>query len=99
MLKIVVTAVVVTFVAASPPAHAQTPSAGERLGASDASTLANARIAIVKAALQLTPDQQKYWVAVEDAIRTRAQHRQARITNAVEEARCPCFCAGSRPSF
>jgi hypothetical protein len=37
--------------------------------------------------LQLTPDQQKYWVAVEDAIRTRAQHRQARITNAVEEAR------------
>jgi hypothetical protein len=87
MLKIVATAVVVTFVAVSPLAYAQTPSAGERLGASDAGTLTNARIAIVKTALQLTPDQEKYWPAVEDAIRTRAQDRRARITNAVEEAR------------
>jgi hypothetical protein len=40
--------------------------------------LTNARINLVKAALQLTPDQQKYWPAVEDAIRTRAEHRAAR---------------------
>jgi hypothetical protein len=40
--------------------------------------LTNARINLVKAALQLTPDQEKYWPAVEDAIRTRAEHRAAR---------------------
>jgi hypothetical protein len=40
------------------------------------------RINIVKAALQLTPDQEKLWPAVEDAIRTRANNRQTRIANA-----------------
>src|SRR5262249_38652512 len=32
-----------------------------------------ARIGIVKAVLQLTPEQAKYWPAVEEAIRARAQ--------------------------
>jgi len=45
------------------------------------SALTDARINMTKAALQLTPDQEKYWPAVEDAIRTRAKDRQARIAN------------------
>jgi hypothetical protein len=37
------------------------------------------RIDLVKAALQLTPDQQKYWPAIENAIRARAEDRKARL--------------------
>ncbi|SOR32093.1 conserved protein of unknown function [Methylorubrum extorquens] len=35
---------------------------------------------MVKAALQLTPDQQKYWPAIEEAIRTRAEARYSRLS-------------------
>jgi hypothetical protein len=41
--------------------------------------LTDARIGIVKAALQLTPEQAKYWPAVEEAIRNRAMGRQVRL--------------------
>ena len=47
--------------------------------AADLAQLTDMRVNIVKAALQLTPDQEKYWPAIEDAIRTRAKDRQARI--------------------
>jgi hypothetical protein len=46
--------------------------------------LTDARIEITKDALQLTPEQQKYWSAVEDAIRNRAKNRQARVAKTVE---------------
>ena len=49
--------------------------------------MTDARIEIVKAALQLTPDQEKLWPPIEDAIRARAKDRQARIAIAVERAR------------
>ena len=39
---------------------------------------------MIKAALQLTPDQEKYWPAVEDAIRARAKNRQARWERVAE---------------
>jgi hypothetical protein len=42
------------------------------------------RIDLVKAALQLTPDQQKYWPAIENAIRARAEDRKARLAKIVE---------------
>ena len=42
------------------------------------------RIDLVKAALQLTPDQQKYWPAVENAIRARAEDRKARLAKIAE---------------
>jgi len=42
-------------------------------------TITDARIGIVKAALQLTPEQAKYWPAVEEAIRNRAIGRQGRV--------------------
>jgi hypothetical protein len=84
MLKIVAAGVTALFVTASTLAFAQAPSAGalERLSAADWDALTAGRINIVKAALQLTPDQEKYWPAIEDAIRVRAEHRQARIANA-----------------
>jgi hypothetical protein len=48
--------------------------------------LTDARIGIVKAALQLTPDQEKYWPAIEDAIRSRAKERQTRLEDTVGRA-------------
>jgi zinc resistance-associated protein len=48
-------------------------------GASFRKVEALARIGIVKAALQLTPEQAKYWPAVEEAIRNRAMGRQVRL--------------------
>ena len=88
MLKIVTAGAAALFVTASSFAYAQAPSAGagERLSAADVGTLTDARVNIVKTALQLTPDQEKYWPAIEDAVRARAKDRQARITNAASRA-------------
>jgi Spy/CpxP family protein refolding chaperone len=52
--------------------------------AADLNALTDARVGIIKAALQLTPDQEKYWPAVEDAIRARAKNRQARFERVAE---------------
>ncbi len=86
MLKIVAAGVTALFVTASPIAHAQTPSAPtpERLNLADRNTLTDMRIDLVKAALQLTPDQQKYWPAIESAIRARAEDRKARLAKIAE---------------
>ncbi|MFZ1065276.1 MAG: Spy/CpxP family protein refolding chaperone, partial [Pseudolabrys sp.] len=46
--------------------------------------LTDMRIDLVKAALQLTPDQQKYWPAIENAIRARAEDRKARLAKIAE---------------
>ena len=83
MTKIIAVAVTTLFLTASPLAYAQAPSAGavERLTAGDVTALTDARINLVKAALQLTPDQEKYWPAIEEAIRARAKDRQARLQN------------------
>ena len=79
MMKIVVLGATALFLAASPIAHAQTPSPliPERLNAADRNTLMDLRIDLAKAALQLTPDQEKYWPAVESAIGTGAEDRRA----------------------
>ena len=86
MLKIVAAGVTALFVTASPIAHAQTPSAAtpERINLADRNTLTDMRIDLVKAALQLTPDQQKYWPAIENAIRARAEDRKARLPKIAE---------------
>ena len=88
MLKIVVAGVTALFVTASPLVYAQTPSAGapERLSEADWNTLTDARINLVKNALQLTPDQEKFWPPIEAAIRERARDRQARIAAAAANA-------------
>ena len=64
---------------ANPPAA--TP---ERINLADRNALTDMRIDLVKAALQLTPDQQKYWPAIENAIRARAEDRKARLAKIAE---------------
>ena len=56
---------------------------GTRQGvaAEDLEHLTDLRIGIVKAALQLTPDQEKYWPAIENAIRARAKNRLGRLVD------------------
>ncbi|HET9715682.1 MAG TPA: Spy/CpxP family protein refolding chaperone [Pseudolabrys sp.] len=86
MLKTIAIGATALFVATSPLAYAQTTSPGApgRLSAADLNSLTDLRIDLVKSALQLTPDQMKYWPAIENAIRNRAQERQARIAKIAE---------------
>lgn len=87
MFKIVTAGAAALFLTASPIAHAQTtasPSTPEHSSAADRNTLTDLRIDLVKAALQLTPDQEKLWPPVESAIRSRAEDRKARIAKIQE---------------
>jgi len=82
MLRIVAAGLTALFVTASPLAYAQTAaSAATTPSAAEWNSLTDMRIDVVKAALKLTPDQEKYWPAVEDAIRARAKNRQARFAD------------------
>jgi zinc resistance-associated protein len=83
MLKMVAIGLTTLFITGSSLAYAQqaaTPAQQrqQRFSAADWNALTDARIGIVKAALQLKPDQVKYWPAVEDAIRNRATVRGQR---------------------
>jgi hypothetical protein len=84
MLKGVISLLSLVFVASSSLAHAQQAS-GPRINQADLNALTDARIGIVKAMLQLTPDQAKLWPPVEDAMRARAQTRYARIAAVAEQ--------------
>jgi hypothetical protein len=86
MLKTIVIGTTALFLTASSIAHAQssqtsspTPGTPQRLNANDLNTLTDMRVDLVKAALQLTPEQEKYWPSVESAIRAGAEDRKARI--------------------
>jgi hypothetical protein len=78
------------FLTASPLAYAQDASLrselAERLSTADFSALTDARINIIKLTLQLTPDQEKLWPPIEDAIRARAKDREARLASAAARA-------------
>jgi zinc resistance-associated protein len=52
---------------------------GQRLGPADRAAFVDARIAALKAGLQLTPDQEKNWPAFEQALRDMAKLRAERI--------------------
>src|SRR4029077_9483707 len=89
MMKIVVVGTTALFLTASSIANAQSsqtssPATPERLNATDRNTLTDMRVDLVKAALQLTPEQEKYWPAVETAIRASAEDRKARIAKIQE---------------
>ena len=90
MMKIVVIGTTALFLTASSIANAQTSQTSspatppERLNAADRNTLTDMRIDLVKAALQLTPEQEKYWPAVESAIRQGADDRKARLAKVQE---------------
>jgi hypothetical protein len=73
------------------PRTGQTGQAAGQTGqaAGDVRALTDARIGLVKAALQLTPDQAKFWPPIEQAIRERAQgraHRIAQLKQLAEQA-------------
>ena len=89
MLKTVVIGTTALFLTASTIANAQSsqtssPATPERLNATDRNTLTDMRVDLVKAALQLTPEQEKYWPAVESAIRASAEDRRARVAKIQE---------------
>ena len=52
--------------------------------AADLNSLTDMRVGVVKAALQMTADQEKYWPAIEEAIRARSKNRQARLERFAE---------------
>jgi hypothetical protein len=83
MIRKAAVAATAVFVTATPLAYAAETSSNTvgmtRPSAADLNSLTDARVAMIKAALQLTPDQEKYWPAVEDAIRARAKNRVARL--------------------
>jgi hypothetical protein len=89
-MKAIVAGLAALFVAASPLALAQTQNrlagAAERLNQADVKALTDLRITLIKSALQLTPDQEKLWPVVEEAIRARAQDRDERVASTVGEA-------------
>src|SRR4051812_17275007 len=68
------------------PGPAQAGPAQERLSDAEFKTLTDRRIELVKFALQLKPDQEKYWPPVEEAIRARAMARRQRLVNLVARA-------------
>ncbi|MBR0828281.1 Spy/CpxP family protein refolding chaperone [Bradyrhizobium manausense] len=86
MMKIVVIGTAALLLTAPSIASAQTTSTAtpERLNAVDRNTLMDMRIDLTKAALQLTPDQEKLWPPVESAIRARAEDRKARVAKISE---------------
>ncbi|MEI9924944.1 MAG: Spy/CpxP family protein refolding chaperone [Bradyrhizobium sp.] len=88
MIKKVAVATTAVFMAASPLAYAAETSSSTvgmtHPSAADLNSLTDARVAMIKAAVQLTADQEKYWPAVEEAIRARAKNRLARLERVAE---------------
>ena len=89
MMKTVMIGTTALFLTASSIANAQSsqtssPATPERLNATELNTLTDMRVDLVKAALQLTPEQEKLWPPVESAIRANAEDRRARIAKIQE---------------
>ena len=78
MLKSVIGVLTFLFVAGSSLAYAQ-ESPPPVPSQANFKALTDARVGIVKATLQLTPEQEKLWAPVEEAIRARAQARYDRM--------------------
>src|SRR4051794_1051494 len=86
MRKRMIGVVAALFIVGAPLAHAQqaTPapagtSGSGQLSQADFKVLTDIRVGVIKAALQLTPEQEKLWPAVEEAIRARAETRYRRL--------------------
>ena len=80
-IALAATAVLITLPLANAAETETTSTVGMRhpITGADLNALTDARVGIIKAALQMTPDQEKYWPAVEEAIRARAKNQQARF--------------------
>jgi len=82
MPKLLTAGLAALFISTSSLAYAQTPSAATPKGGpseQDLSALTDTRVELVKIALQMTPEQQKLWPPVEEAIRARSTARHARL--------------------
>ena len=87
MIKKVALAATALLLTASPLAYAAETSSTvgmQHPSAADLNSLTDMRVGTVKAALQLTPDQEKYWPVVEEAIRASSKNRQARLERVAE---------------
>ena len=90
MIRTIAVAATAVLITSSPLAYAEEKSSTVGMrhpSAADLNALTDARVGIIKAALQLTPDQEKYWAAVEEAIRARAKNRQARLESPGDDLR------------
>ena len=85
MRKRTICMVAALFIAGAPLAQAQggtsagSPQESERLSPTERKILTDARVAVIKIALQLTSEQEPKWPAVEEAIRSRADGRYRRL--------------------
>jgi hypothetical protein len=84
MLKTSLAALFITAAAlACAPVPAKAAPADDRPSAAEVKEMTDRKIDVIKAALQLKPEQEKYWPAVEEAIRARATARHALIEKLV----------------
>ena len=82
------TAAAIVSLPATAQTFAQQPSThsqNQTNQTTDWSARTNLRIEVFKAALQLTPEQQKYWPAVEQAIRSESETWQHRLAAVKEQ--------------
>lgn len=79
MSRLVACTFTALLIAAPSMAIAQTPQPMQ--AQTEAKDLTDLRIAVVRHALELSPEQQKYWPAIEAAIRARADARRQRLQN------------------
>src|SRR5918994_3514718 len=90
MLKRTIGVVTALFIVGAPIAHAQGPAGdahnNARLSPTESKILTDVRVGMIKTALQLTPEQQQYWPAVEEAIRARSEARYRRLSSFEERA-------------
>ena len=93
MVKTAIGVMTALFIVGAPIiVHAQDASAtedardSERLSPTEFKMLTDVRVGIVKLALQLTPEQQQYWPAVEEAIRARSEARYRRLSTFEDRA-------------
>jgi hypothetical protein len=79
MWKAVVAGITLLSIAGPTLAYAQQPQGDRpRMTGEDVAAFADARIAARKAALKLTPDQERHWPALEQALREISKERAAR---------------------
>lgn len=88
MWKRMIGVVAALFIVGAPATHAQQASPGqsgtpesERLSHAEFNMLTDIRVGVIKASLQLTPEQEKLWPPVEEAIRARAEARYRRLAD------------------
>ncbi len=91
MPKIATAWLSVLFMSVVPLAHAQqgaaTGATKDLPSAEDLKAFTDARVNLVKMALKLTPEQEKYWPAIEEAIRARAAARSSRLESLASKAK------------